>query len=222
MPNSIDLTNQKFSRWTVIRKGKNAIKRPVNWVCKCICGIERSVSSQSLRNGSSKSCGCLNKEVHRKMCIDRNTTHALSKTPTYDTWINLKQRCYNPNAKKYKIYGHLGIRVCKRWQKFENFFIDMGHRPSKKHTIDRINPRGHYEPGNCRWALHKVQQNNRGNNRLITFNGETKTLQQWSEHLKMPRKTLSSRLDRLGWPLERAMTEPGISGKNQYFKKSIP
>jgi hypothetical protein len=96
--------------------------------------------------------------------------------------------------------------VCDRWRSFENFFADMGECPSGKHTIDRIDNQRGYNPANCRWATMKEQQNNRSNNRRIEFRGETLTLQQWAERLGVTHKTISLRIDKLGWPLEQALT----------------
>lgn len=98
--------------------------------------------------------------------------------------------------------------VCDRWRSFENFFADMGECPSDKHTIDRIDNQRGYNPANCRWATMKEQQNNRSNNRRIEFRGETLTLQQWAERLGVKHKTISLRIDKLGWPLEQALTLP--------------
>jgi hypothetical protein len=90
----------------------------------------------------------------------------MTETPEYKTWGNIRQRCYNPKHISYKYYGAMGVTVCDRWEKsFENFFADMGKRPSRDHSIDRKNPNGNYQPDNCRWATEKEQQNNRRNSK---------------------------------------------------------
>ena len=94
---------------------------------------------------------------------------------------------------------------CERWESFENFFADMGRRPSAAHTLDRIDNDGNYEPGNCRWATKKQQQRNRRTNRLLTFSGETHCAAEWAERLGIPYATLLARLRK--WPVERALTE---------------
>lgn len=92
----------------------------------------------------------------------------------YDAWRSMHYRCkQGPDAWNYKIYGSRGIKVCKRWEKFENFFADMGKRPSKKHTIDRINNKKGYSPSNCRWATRKEQSNNQRRSLIVTINGVT-------------------------------------------------
>lgn len=124
-------------------------------------------------------------------------------SPTYSRWWSMISRCkytYNPRQKTY----HNKITVCERWQSFENFLADMGEAPDGM-TLDRINNNEGYSPINCRWATPKEQANNRKTNILIEFRGETKTLTQWAEHLKIDPRTLYFRVKR--WPLERAMTE---------------
>lgn len=126
----------------------------------------------------------------------------------YHIWYGIIQRCCNPKSQGYERYGGRGIQVCERWQGedgFEHFMEDMGIRPYKDASIDRIDNNDGYYSENCRWADKKTQGNNRGNNRLITFNGETHTLSQWAEELGINRNTLYTRLSR-GWSVKRALT----------------
>lgn len=124
----------------------------------------------------------------------------------YKTWANLWQRCQNPNHISFKWYGAKGVKVCKRWKRFENFLADMGPRP-EGHSIDRKNNRLGYFPSNCRWATEVVQQNNRKSNRLLTFRGVTQSCAMWDRTMGLRIYTISGRLFR-GFTVERAITEP--------------
>jgi hypothetical protein len=129
------------------------------YLCLCECGSSFITRAFSLLNGRTKSCGCLKKEL----CIVRGTKHGMYSSPEYRSWNSMKQRCTNPKDDAFSRYGGLGIKVCKRWRKFENFFADMGPRPEPKrlYSIDRWpNNEGNYEPSNCRWATRKQQRSN--------------------------------------------------------------
>lgn len=128
-------------------------------------------------------------------------------SPEYQSWYSMRCRCNNPNASNYARYGGRGIRVHERWDVFENFLADLGPRPSPSHTLDRIDVDGNYEPGNCRWATWQEQHRNRRNNHRLSFRGETLTVQEWSERIGIPVKTLHERLRR-GLSTERALTQP--------------
>lgn len=129
-------------------------------------------------------------------------------TPEYIAWLGMKARCLNPRADQFANYGGRGISVCDRWLgSFENFLADMGRRPSVKHSVDRINVNGPYEKHNCRWATLTEQCRNRRRNRLLTFNGATRCLSEWSETLGISVQCIRGRL-KAGWSLERALTSP--------------
>ena len=138
------------------------------------------------------------------------TTHGQTFTPEYAAWGNAIDRCSNPNAPQWPIYGARGITVCKRWRKsFEAFLADMGKRPPGT-TLDRIDTDGHYEPGNCRWATPKEQALNRRNTRLITAFGVTRTVAEWAAVQGLTLHTLNHRLYR-GWTVERALSTPKLN-----------
>lgn len=117
------------------------------------------------------------------------------------------QRCRNSNGPAYKRYGGRGIFVCNEWVLFENFLADMGQRPSNDYTLERINNDGPYAPENCRWATYKEQANNRRSNRILTFNGYSKTIAEWGRELNVSERKIEQRLDR-GWSVEEALMLP--------------
>lgn len=139
------------------------------WSCKCDCGKSTTALGMWLRGGNKSSCGCLRHFVGGRL------THRMSKSPTYVTWSAMMTRCYNKNIREFHRYGGRGISVCKRWHKFENFFADMGTRPSGL-TIERKNNDGNYTPRNCVWATRKEQGANRSRVRKINLGGKVLTL----------------------------------------------
>ena len=130
----------------------------------------------------------------------------MSQTRLYRIWSNMKTRCENPNRKDYKRYGQRGVKVCEEWSDFLTFYewaINNGYKDGL--TLDRIDANSNYEPSNCRWATAKEQGNNRTNNHLITYNGETKTIAQWAEERNINHDTLYSRINRMNWDIGRAL-----------------
>jgi len=149
-----------------------------------------------------------------------HTTHGMSRTPTYYVWATMKARCSNPNNDNYHRYGGRGISVCESWaNSFEQFLADMGERPDGL-SIDRIDVNGDYEPSNCRWATATEQMRNTSVNRLITHNGQTKTLVEWAEASGISVQTLHSRLGRWGWSFEDAISKPINSTKGRSGEKN--
>jgi hypothetical protein len=204
MPKFIDLTGQRHGRVVVLRRV--ADKRPgvPGWLCRCDCGNEVVKRADVFKNVPYASCGCYNIEL----AVERLRTHGASFTPTYRTWVGMRMRCEKPSNIAFHKYGAKGIRVCDRWQSFENFVADMGERPTPKHSIDRIDGSRGYEPQNCRWATAREQALNFKNNRRIEHAGKSLTAGQWSEITGIPEKTIESRVSRLGWSAEEALTIP--------------
>lgn len=149
----------KYNRWTILKEVE-AKNNKRYFECQCECGKVKNVRFGLLRNGQSKSCGCLISETQKRI----RTTHGRYGTLEYKSWQSMKERCFNPNNKKWEDYGGRGIKVCDEWiNSFENFFNYMGERP-KGTTLDRYpNNDGNYEPGNCRWATIEEQNRNKRN-----------------------------------------------------------
>jgi hypothetical protein len=129
------------------------------------------------------------------------------KSRLYHIWEDMKSRCNNVKNQRYKDYGGRGITVCDLWANDFKAFYDwaMANGYSDELTIDRENVNGIYEPGNCRWATQKEQSNNRTTNKMIEYNGETKTLMQWADDLGFEYHVLKNRLNR-NWTVEKAFS----------------
>ena len=207
MPKIIDLTGQKFGRLTALEPvGTNSHGNRV-WLCKCDCGNMYEVSVDSLRNGRTKSCGCLHSEVTKERNIKR-VVHGGRGTRLYRIWRGIKTRCQNENNKDYKHYGGRGIKICNEWNKnfaaFRDWALANGY--SDALTIDRIDVNGNYCPENCRWADARTQNGNKSTC-FLTYNGETRTRKEWSEITGISVDVIWNRLSN-GWSIERALTEP--------------
>lgn len=190
---------QRFGRWTLISKSSRT-----HWLCRCSCNTVRAVNIYSLLKGGTLSCGCYRDE----QASQHGKTHGLSHTAEHHAWSSLKGRCYNPRNARYSLYGGRGIRVCDRWlQSFENFYADMGLKPSPKHSIDRIDVNGDYEPSNCRWVIQKEQMRNMRRTQWVEYGGICLSLAEWSEQLGLNAKRVDTRLAR-GWSIEDAFTIP--------------
>lgn len=197
-----DLTGKRYGRLTVLKYDGNA-----HWLCRCSCGTIKSIFVSDFTSGRTRSCGCLANEnlmFHRV----NNRKHGMSKTRVYSIYYGMLHRCYNERLREFKNYGGRGIKVCDRWlgeHGFENFLIDMGDRPSPKHSIDRIDVNGDYCPENCRWVTTKEQANNTRSNAYYTFNGKTQTLKQWCEELNFD------------YVLAKSRRKSGLSSFNELF-----
>lgn len=160
--NAKDISGMRFGRLQVVNvshsQKRTRLKGTVlYWNCICDCGNEAIISAHSLNRGDAKSCGC----YHSELLTAANTTHGFSKSSECGIWYSMKQRCFNPKSKRYADYGGRGITMADAWREsFDTFYADMGPRPSSKHSIDRINNDGNYEPGNCRWATATEQARN--------------------------------------------------------------
>lgn len=207
----INLVGKRFGKLTVIERAGSTKGGVARWLARCDCGNEIIVDGSSLRrNNGTKSCGCLKNESAAK--------HRMTDTKVYKTWLNIKQRCLNPNCECYKDYGARGIKIAPEWEDdfsaFYNFVSKLEHFGDKIYSLDRIDNDGDYCPGNVRWADNKIQARNKRNNIVVEYNGVEMCLKDASKASGIPYPTLQSRYyagDR-GDYLFRPVTEDSITG----------
>lgn len=193
-----DWVGRIYGRYTVLeavfQDGRNQLR------CKCTCGAEHVVRPDRLARNKS---GCLECNPSAKV------KHNRSFSPGYNTWHAMHKRCRGTTTSDYT---KRGITVCERWASFEKFFADMGPKPSAKHSLDRINNDGNYEPDNCRWATPVEQARNRRSTRNITHEGKTQCVMAWAQEIGVRFDTLSQRIER-GLPLAKCLTPGHLKSK---------
>ena len=188
----VDITGLKFGCLTPIKRcGSKQTKNGATalWECLCDCGSSGVFEGTKLRNGNTKSCGCLKKKAG-----DQTRTHGKSNTKAYELWAAMIQRAKGNRAKSYV---DLGIGVCERWQSFENFYADMGD-PPEGYSLERIDNFGDYEPTNCKWIPLKDQWRNRRTTRLVEFGGELMSPREIGERIGMSIGRVKRRITTLG------------------------
>lgn len=198
-----DLTGKRFARLTVVHYlGKRGAA--AYWLCQCDCGKTKEIAGTSLKQGASQSCGCLHKEINSEV----HRTHGMNHSPEHKSWIAMRVRCGYDKSPSYERYGAAGIVVCDRWlNSFENFYADMGPKPSETHTIERVDNSRGYEPGNCIWATPSEQAKNRKTTHWITHDGKTLCIKDWAALTGISRRTIHTRLS-VGWSTADALTKP--------------
>ena len=221
-----DLTGLKFGRVLIVsycgRRHHSSV-----WVGRCDCGAEREFASTALLNGTTKSCGCLRREragglsYKHGQCGGENRKR---RPPEYKAWEQMRDRCVNEQHVQWKWYGGKGVVVCDEWvNNFEAFIRDVGPRPTAKHTLDRINSNGNYEPSNVRWATWTQQARNRSNNHMVEYQGRLMPLIEAAEAAGIPYVTVKSRVGS-GWSAIDAVTRPVNQKKSdaarRYSKKT--
>lgn len=211
-----DMTNVRFGRLLCIKIGpKN--NGCYQWECICDCGNIKLSSGRDLRYGKINSCGCLKKESCSKNGKLRKT-HGLSRTNKrlYDIWRQMLSRCYNKNNKDFFGYGNRGIRVFEEWKNIDKFFLWANNSGYQNNlTIERNDFNKDYCPDNCRWIPMSEQAHNTRRCKKITFNDKTLHISAWSRETGIAVHTIITRL-RLGWSIEKTLTEPAILGRNQF------
>lgn len=213
MGKSQDLTGKRFGRLTVIALDKTVNRKGCFWKCKCDCGNETTVLASRLNIGKTKSCGCLKHDNYKEGAEYNNIKYRR----LYSIWAKMRHRCEYEKDVAYESYGGRGITVCKEWHDFNNFkdwALCNGY--SDDLTIDRIDNNAGYSPYNCRWADRVQQANNTRSNRLLTYNGRTMTLSEWSRELGIFKSTIYRRLDAHGDNLDLVF----YKGDRRYEKRN--
>lgn len=201
--------NKKYNRLTIKSVNGKVKGRYSTWLnCQCECGNMKVVIFDYVVNGLTKSCGCYRKDNARKQSKELETHH-LSNTRLFVIHRGIKRRCYDKRIKKYKDYGARGIKVCDEWlnslESFAKWSYENGYNDNL--TIDRIDNNGNYEPNNCRWVDQQTQQNNKRNNIFLEYNGEQKTIAQWSRDLNISYSKLYNRIIKKNMTIENILKE---------------
>lgn len=196
---------KKFGRLSVLEiLSKVGNRGHILAKCKCDCGAEKTAILAKVISGDTTSCGC--RQIESSAFLHRS--HGMSHTYIYPIWCAMIARCTNPNIATYDDYGGRGICVCERWLLFENFYSDVGDRPSSLYTLDRIDNDGNYEPSNVRWATRKEQARNRRSNTTLTHNGLTLCIAAWAEITGLTYDCIKQRKRKLHWSDEKTLTFP--------------
>lgn len=200
-----DFTGRRSGKLTAVRVHCVGSHGGVVWECVCDCGAKKLAAAHKLIGRRLRSCGCGRHKVKPPV----RHGHALSgkESGTYASWSNMRYRVLNPNHPQHSDYGARGIKICARWDRFENFLFDMGERP-KGTSLDRIDNDGNYEPGNCRWATSEERANNTRWNVFIEWRGERRSISQWAKKLGMSINVLHYRIRRLGMNMDDAVSTP--------------
>jgi len=220
MSTALRLDGKRFGRLLVIKRDPNHSPKKTWWHCLCDCGERTIVRGNRLTAGVTKSCGCWQRELSSMRCASREFSHGMASTITGRSWYSMMTRCRNPKWDTYARYGANGVKVCSRIAGSPQALIDLiGERPSKDHSLDRKNSRGHYSCGMCsdcarndwpmnlRWATTKEQHRNASSNRRITFNGETRCMSEWAELYGIEYGKFRGRIKR-GWSMAHALAVP--------------
>lgn len=203
MPKFIEMSGKKFNSLTVLSRHGVQGKGQVTWLCRCECGKETIVRGDSIRNGHTISCGC----QHPVAASKANKTHGKSRTRVHAIWLHMRNRCCNSRNAAFAYYGGRGIKVCERWDCFDNFLADMGVPPTDQHSIDRMNVNGDYCPENCRWATDAEQGWNKRSTRFVDIGGIVRPIAVWVREYGIGHGTVYKRMAK-GMTPEEAITTP--------------
>ena len=216
----------QVGRWTLVDQAESKFyfdkhagtpREHPHWFCRCQCGVAKVVSAIQLRQKRSLSCGCLNRELSSLANTKHGESKNYSSTPEHLAWKSMRVRCSDPKNPSYHNYGGRGIKVCKRWDSFENFLSDLGRRPTKDHSLDRKKNHLGYSPRNCRWALPHEQMVNRRNTFMVEVLGEKIPLASLAKEYSISQGVLRYRVLE-GWPLLDALTLPVRKKRSKRLK----
>lgn len=205
---SPDVVGKKFNRLTVLdySKASKSERIPSKVFCVCECGNRQWASYRDVKHGHTKSCGCYQREATSLARTTHGYRRRIKKPGMYGVWVTMRRRCNDSKDPKYLSYGARGIRVCKRWSKFENFLEDMGDRP-KGMTLERKDNDKGYCKKNCRWATTQEQSRNKQQTVWVEVNGKRMCLKEATDLLGLKYGTIQARI-RKGWSKERALSTP--------------
>ncbi len=218
MPDTTSLIGLRFGKLFVIsfshskyyaRKARQKTGGAVitYWKCRCDCGEETVAARQSLKDGTTLSCGCLKYTARKTHGMTSGGSAHYNKT--YRAWDAMTQRCTNHNHIAYKYYGGRGITICKRWRRFKNFLHDMGEKPDTALSLARIRKNEGYRPSNVIWANKKIQSANMRNCVKLTAFGRTQHLREWAREMHLSVDTIRYRMRVNGMSAEEALLKPG-------------
>ena len=204
----IDLTGNRYG--ALVAVSPSHAKSPSRyrlWDCLCDCGEVVLVDSHTLTRGQKKACGIGGHNWNR-ILADRPRTPAKSNSSEYSSWQKMKTRCLNPRSQKYPDYGGRGITIHQPWvDSFDSFLADMGLKPTPRHTVERTDNDGNYEPGNCRWATGPEQRRNQRRSFYVEWEGRRLLLVDIASEMGLSYSAIAGRLKN-GWDIERALTTP--------------
>jgi hypothetical protein len=196
-PRRANMLGQKHGRLEVIGPSEIRGRQRIYWGCRCECGQEIFVRAENLKNGKTKSCGCLHDEIRKKGAnLRHGMSHEGARHPIYSQWAAMIQRVCNKNNTSYLRYGGRGIKIYEPWKKFENFYNDMGQSWHSGLSIERIDNDGHYEPMNCRWATTAEQNRNKITSRFIQTEYGVMNISDAADMAGIHRETLRGRIKR--------------------------
>lgn len=224
MGRAIDLRGTRFGNLVISNRDRTPRKsKGAYWVAKCDCGGVTTACASDFKRGGVTSCGCL-----RKKALSARSLHGEShpRTKEYAIWCGMRQRCQDPNCKDYHKYGGRGIVISSEFSEYKDFLSIMGRCPAGM-SLERKDNEGAYSGDNCIWGTPLEQSNNKRSNKVLGFDGETKTLAQWARDPRccVTYSLLKSRVGRQGWSLWDALSIPPqpkncMLGKTRdHFKK---